>query len=82
MRLIHFVFLAVKEVEEWDKKFKSLMLKAVDLIAPSNLILTVESTFKWHRDAICAWEEQKEARPAGYFLEERPSIMEIVNEWR
>ena len=57
------------------------MLKADDLIAPSNLLLAVESTFKWHHDAVCAWAAQKGARPANVGTNERPSIMDIINEW-
>ena len=75
------VFFAGDEVNAWDRSVKRLLLRADDLIAPSNLLLAVESTFKWHRAAALAWTAQQEAKPAGARYDERPSILLIVDEW-
>lgn len=49
------VFLTLNKLNDWRGAVIELMLKAGDLIAPTNLIHAVVRTFTWHYRFVCDW---------------------------
>lgn len=52
------VFLTREGADDWSNAVMDFLLRADDLIAPTNLLRGVESTFTWNYHAICICSAQ------------------------